>query len=114
MGSGGHAAWRAWEGGRAEAAHIHQRVEGTKSLGNADSVDKDFTRYKRQRLPRTPRPRSPFRTQMTLLNPYRPQTVEIHAVQFVDTEVNISVNMQRQVQCRRSGSPSKLLGHSTQ
>ena len=42
----------------------------------------------------------------------RPQTVEIHAVQFVDAEVNISVNMLRQVpterKARRSCSDTAL------
>ena len=33
-------------------------------------------------------------------------------MQSVDAEVNISVNMQSEVQCRRSGSRSKLLGHN--
>ena len=34
-------------------------------------------------------------------SPDRPQTVEIHVAQFIDTEVNISVNMQRQVPTER-------------
>ena len=45
-------------------------------------------------------------------SPDRPQTVEIHAVQFVDAEVNISVNMLRQVpterKARRSCSDTAL------
>ena len=34
-------------------------------------------------------------------SPDRPQTVEIHVVQFVDTKVNTSVNMRRQVSTER-------------
>ena len=56
----------------------------------------------------------PAVTEVGSNSPDHPQTVEIHVVQFVKAEVNISVNMQRQVQGRRSGSRSKLLGHSTQ
>ena len=41
-------------------------------------------------------------------SPNSPQTVEIHAVQFIDTGVRTC-----RCKCRRSGSPSKLLGHST-
>ena len=34
-------------------------------------------------------------------SPDRPQTVEIHVALFINTEVNISVNMQRQVPTKR-------------
>ena len=45
-------------------------------------------------------------------SPDRPQTVEIHAMQFVDTEVNISVNMRRQVPTERKSVEVARKQHS--
>ena len=45
-------------------------------------------------------------------SPDCPQTMEIHALQFVDTEVNISVNMPRQVPTERKSFEVARIQHS--